>query len=1144
MGKTRVRQEAATAEARGRAGRLASVATGPWGLLSLVLLVVLAMSWPFMSDPSRVVPAFDTAYYQWRAEYLLHADPGALVELRGATGALAAGYRVAEAVLGALMRIVGGVGPTTHTVVLSILFRVLCALGLAAFAWKHRRNAVLVVLTIVAVPALFLLQKFFGYLDNFMTLALLAGVLVLLDRMPDSWGARVAVTMFLFLSGLSHPTTLVIFLLAMGAVAVYRLVRERSLLAALRSEGLIIATGTVAVVLTTIYWYGGLWGPRSNFSDAAVPPPADVPYFVERSAGVLKSLEPFFPVLILFGLMAVALASLGIRVWRDREYFGEITIAWTLPLLGMLGFLIGAAYPYFRFFNGTLAPLLLACLGLALVIGWGWRLRRRLTVAAPVVAVAAVAFLLLTWWARGLYGSEAPVVGGFGEKGPGWANSASTWLKPEIRATLDAADAYMEAQPEGRRSLWVVDAQGEAQVPYGAYKEYANAIYAGLGGDEIGDTALYFGSIESLQAREPTVFGDEIYQGIAEETALGTPAGEEPVNIPEGALEVLERESGNVVVFMPAVFNDPSEPNQVFLSHCGDPERGECVQVGESGLYLLPELGNTPISQEALADAQGAAAEARAFAASPPGPFTNLGSTLLVILRLGLLFVIPGALYYRRFRDRSWPEALALVPMLSIAAVTTIGVILLTVLRGPMTPAVGWVAWGIAVAIGLLPGLPAVLRRRRDAIFAAPARFIDATAVPFRKRDFTFLMGAQWFAQMADGLVGAALAKLITFGGQAGFDPETARTTRDALFIVLMTFLPYSAFSPFVGVLIDRWNRRRLLIGANALRTVVLALLIGIGISRIGDAALYISFLLILAGTRLLLAIKGASLPAVLGERDLVQGNSISQAGSALFQLFGAGVAVVASGLIDTRVILVAGVLVYGVATAAAWGTGRLGYGARAVPLGQEVGRLFRDLADGVREVARRAAAGLSLLSFLVVRSMLTLTVLATAFLARDLIGKESTVALIAGGVGALGAGLGFVLAYVFRDRVSPTTIVSGALIFGGAGMLAFGGIINTLGISLMAFSVGLSFFLGKVGVDTLMQQSLSDSFRGRGFSFQDLVYNLSWILPALILFLFLSESTARILLVVAGAVFLAIALLITLWGRRVRVQPVRAEAG
>ena len=62
---------------------MAELANNPWVLLGLIALVVLVMGWPFIDDPSRVVPAFDTAYYQWRAEYLMHAEPGALVELRG-----------------------------------------------------------------------------------------------------------------------------------------------------------------------------------------------------------------------------------------------------------------------------------------------------------------------------------------------------------------------------------------------------------------------------------------------------------------------------------------------------------------------------------------------------------------------------------------------------------------------------------------------------------------------------------------------------------------------------------------------------------------------------------------------------------------------------------------------------------------------------------------------------------------------------------------------------------------------------------------------------------------------------------------------------------------------------------------------------
>jgi hypothetical protein len=1077
----------------------------------VVAAIALAMGWQFFTDASRGVPAFDTAFYQWRVEYLLENEPGDLIDLRGATGALAGGYRIAEPVTGAVLRTVGGVAPSTPTILLSVLFRILCAAGMAAFAWKHRRNWLVFYVTLISIPALFFLQRFFGYMDNFMTLALLAGVLILMDRMPGSWGARIAVTTFLFLAGMSHPTTLVIFLLSMGAVAGYRLLRERSLLTALRSEGLIIATGTVAVFLTAAFWLGGLWGPTSSFSDAAVPPPETVDFFINRSVGVLKSLEPFYPVLLLFPLMAVGLIHLLVKVVRDREYFAEVTVAWTLPLAGMLGFLIGAAYPYFRFFNATLAPLLLAALALCLLILWPLKLRGAAGKVLAGVAAVAVTFVVGTWWTRGL---EA------------W-NTTPTWLTPEIRSTMAAAGAYLDASPETERAVFVTDAQPGEIVPYGHYKEHANAINAGLRGDQIDQATLFFGRIEDLQAGQPSTSEDQPYNDISAETA-------------DQALPLLEDEG--TVVFVPEVFNEHST-NLEFLESCQS--NGECAPIGDSGLFLIPAASSAPVSEAALSDAGRSASEARSFATSPPGPFENLGSTLLATLRLLLLLVVPGYLFYRRFDRRTWPEALALIPMFSIASVTAVGVVLVAIVRGPFTGALGWISWAIAVAAAVFVRLPTGWARRRDRLFATPARFIDETAVPFRNRRFTYLMGAQWFAQMADGLVAAALAKLITFGGAAGFDPEGASSTQEALLIVLLTFLPYTLFSPFIGVLIDRWDRRRLLIGANALRAVVLGLILVIGLSRIGDPALYVSFLLILAGTRILLAIKGAGLPAVLGEKNLIQGNSISQAGSAIFQLFGAGVALVAANSIDTPVILVAGVLVYALATASAFGTGGLGYVTKVTPLRTEVGRLFRDIAEGIREVARKAAAALALTSFLVIRSLLTFTVLATAFISRELIAAEGAgTTTVAGAAGALGAVTGFLAANAVRRRVAPVSIVTVALFLGGAGMLAFGGIINLLGISLMAFTVGLSFFLGKVGVDTMMQEALSDSFRGRGFSLQDIAYNFSWIIPATVLFLFLSQDAARVVMIAAGVVFLGLAVLLRVWARSVRqTDPEAADA-
>jgi hypothetical protein len=812
----------------------------------------------------------------------------------------------------------------------------------------------------------------------------------------------------------------------------------------------------------------------------------------------------------------VGLGYLVWRVARERESFAEILVAWTLPLIGMLGFAVGAAYPYFRFFNATLAPLALAAIALTVIVLWAFRVRQRpWRSVVPAVAVVGTALVLGMWWQRGLseWNAEANV-------------QQKAWLTPQIRETLAAASAFIELQPEGTPVVFVTDAQPGEIVPYSHYKEHANAIYAGLPGDRIADTTLFFGRIPDLRAGRASKSTDDPYNDIAKETAAA-------------ALPILERDA---LVLAPAVFNEHS-PNLRVLEGCAHDTLNvpagapACLEAGDSALYFLRDLSTVAGPEESLQAAADAARDARRFVASPPGPIAGLAGTLLAMLRLALLLLLPGWLFYRRFPNRTWPEGVALVPLLSITGVTAVGVVVMAVVRSPFTHTVGWISWALTVAGAALIRLPEPLRRRRDLLFAAPARLIDETAGLFRRKEFTRLMGAQWLAQAADGLVGVALAKLITFGGQAGFnlDVEAARSPREALLVVLLTFLPYTLFSPFVGVLIDRWDRRRLLIGASAVRAVLLGLILVVGLSRVGDPALYVSFLLILAGTRLLLAIKGAGLPTVVGRGELLQGNSISQAGSAMFQLLGAAVALVASGILSTSVVLIGGVAVYSLGALAAAGTGPLGSTRRITPLRQEVGRLLRDVVEGVREVARRAAASLALLSFFVVRSLLTFVVLATVFVSREFIAAEGALTTaILGAAGALGAAVGFVVAHVLRGRVAPARIVSIALLLGGAGVLAFGGIINLVGISLTAFAVGLGFFLGKVGVDTMMQEALSDSFRGRGFSLQDIVYNLSWIVPAFILFLFLTPGRARLLLTVAGAVFLALAAGIAALARRV----------
>ena len=103
-----------------------------------------------------------------------------------------------------------------------------------------------------------------------------------------------------------------------------------------------------------------------------------------------------------------------------------------------------------------------------------------------------------------------------------------------------------------------------------------------------------------------------------------------------------------------------------------------------------------------------------------------------------------------------------------------------------------------------------------------------------------------------------------------------------------------------------------------------------------------------------------------------------------------------------------------------------------------------------------------------------------------------------------------------------------------GAGTVAFGGVTKILGLSVVAFVAALGYFLGKISADTIMQQALSDDYRGRGFSFFDIAYNLAWILPALVLWLLWAPGRVRLLQIGAGVLFLASGAVVAAWSKRI----------
>jgi MFS family permease len=148
--------------------------------------------------------------------------------------------------------------------------------------------------------------------------------------------------------------------------------------------------------------------------------------------------------------------------------------------------------------------------------------------------------------------------------------------------------------------------------------------------------------------------------------------------------------------------------------------------------------------------------------------------------------------------------------------------------------------------------------------------------------EFGRLLAVRIASQFGDGLFNAGLAGAILF------NPERAALPAAIAGSFAVLFLPYSLLGPFAGALLDRWDRRFVLVGANALRTALIA---GVG----AMLALGVSEWPILAGALLVNGVSrfvtsgmSAALPHVVPREQVVTMNALATAIGAAATFLGA----------------------------------------------------------------------------------------------------------------------------------------------------------------------------------------------------------------------------------------------------------------
>ena len=379
------------------------------------------------------------------------------------------------------------------------------------------------------------------------------------------------------------------------------------------------------------------------------------------------------------------------------------------------------------------------------------------------------------------------------------------------------------------------------------------------------------------------------------------------------------------------------------------------------------------------------------------------------------------------------------------------------------------------------------------------------------------LLGVRIFGQAGDGLLQTALATFILFSPQRESDPRKIALA----FGILL--LPYSVIGPFVGVFIDRWSRRTILIRANWLRIVTMIAIAIVITGNTANTLLAVLVLISLGLNRFVQAALSASLPHVVDGDDLVPAN-------ALFPTLGTTAASLAAALgIATQNILsnsdsvnaglvIVGSIFAGIASLIALRiTPKDILGPHSVEsaMRDEFRNALSGLAAGFRYMVQSGRALSSMVAVGFQRWAFGVLTVHALLLSRNSWSVNNTADEavlyfgLCAGAAALGAFTAAVLStFLLSDRkesstkgIAPhrqvhliaamtvATAVSVIVTFVGyqSGTLA--------AVCATAASLGFAGQLLKINADTTIQRTIDDAHRGRVFSIFDMMINVAIVL-------------------------------------------------
>ncbi len=372
------------------------------------------------------------------------------------------------------------------------------------------------------------------------------------------------------------------------------------------------------------------------------------------------------------------------------------------------------------------------------------------------------------------------------------------------------------------------------------------------------------------------------------------------------------------------------------------------------------------------------------------------------------------------------------------------------------------------------------------------------------------LIAIRWSAQLTDGLYQSALASYVLFS------PERQASATAAAIAFTTVLLPYSLIGPFVGTILDKYSRRQILFFANLARTITLLLVAAAILLNATGFELTLIVLISFGINRLILAGLSASLPRVVKREILVAANALTVTGGTIAIVLGGGIGIGLRNIFESQngadqvdaALVLFGALGYFISAL-------FSLRLRRDELGPTKGEIsaanknwkdgFSQMREGFVYLKSNKDSGIGICAVAIQRGGLTALTLMALILERNAFHSPSNPdAGLSGFARAITiAGIGIMLGAV----ISPAAVRR----FGRHRWMRIAMLIASFGSAIFIISqseiamIAMGFVCGfggqgvKVTNDALVQEKISDDYRGRVFAVYDVVVNAAIVSGSLI---------------------------------------------